>query len=80
VEVGGKRLGVWETLIRFTAPWNLLGFPAISLPSGFTESGLPLGLQLVGLPGHEEALLALAHRLELAGMKAAAPPNPPAHG
>ncbi|HLG62613.1 MAG TPA: amidase [Ktedonosporobacter sp.] len=36
------------SLTSFTSAWNLLGFPAISLPCGFTKQGLPTGLQIVG--------------------------------
>jgi len=36
------------SLTSLTAAWNLLGFPAISLPCGFTRQDLPIGLQIVG--------------------------------
>lgn len=47
-------------LTRFTAPFNLSGLPAISIPCGFTESGLPIGLQLVARPWAEAMLLRAA--------------------
>jgi aspartyl-tRNA(Asn)/glutamyl-tRNA(Gln) amidotransferase subunit A len=43
---------------------NLAGLPAASIPCGFTASGLPIGLQLIGRPGGEGDLLALAHQYE----------------
>lgn len=48
----------------FTAPINLIGFPALSLPTGLTANGLPIGMQLVGRPFDEETLLAIADRYE----------------
>ncbi len=45
---------------------NLAGLPALSLPCGFTAGGLPIGLQLIGRPGGERDLLALAHQYEQA--------------
>jgi aspartyl-tRNA(Asn)/glutamyl-tRNA(Gln) amidotransferase subunit A len=53
-------------LINFTGPFDLTGFPAVSLPCGFMESGLPVGLQLVARPYDEGRLLAAAHAYEQA--------------
>jgi amidase len=50
----------------FTTAWNVAGFPAASVPAGFTEAGLPLAVQLVALPGRERTLLALAAQLQRA--------------
>ncbi|MFD8702149.1 amidase [Kitasatospora sp. NPDC059648] len=45
-------------------PWSYLGLPALSLPAGRTPDGLPLGLQVVGVAGEDERLLARAALLE----------------
>jgi aspartyl-tRNA(Asn)/glutamyl-tRNA(Gln) amidotransferase subunit A len=47
-----------------TAPFSVLGLPTLSLPSGFTIAGLPIGLQIVGAPFAESTVLALAHAYE----------------
>ena len=52
------------SLINDTGPFDLTGFPAVSIPCGFTSGGLPVGLQLVGRPFAEDALLAAAHAYE----------------
>jgi aspartyl-tRNA(Asn)/glutamyl-tRNA(Gln) amidotransferase subunit A len=51
-------------LLRLCGPFNALGFPALSLPCGFTPSGLPVGLQLVARPFDEALLLKVAHAYE----------------
>jgi amidase len=48
----------------FAAPWNLAGWPAMAVPAGVAANGLPLSVQLVGRPGSEATLLALAAQLE----------------
>jgi amidase len=48
----------------FTGVFNLTGQPAVSVPVGFDGDGLPLGAQLVGRPGAEDVLYALAGQLE----------------
>lgn len=47
-------------LLRNTRPFNVWGLPAISVPCGFTRSGLPIGLQIAGLPWREDLVLCLA--------------------
>ncbi|MEU6510967.1 amidase family protein [Streptomyces sp. NPDC046942] len=48
----------------FTPPWNLTGWPAMSVPLGTLPSGAPCAVQLVGRPGSEDVLLGLAQELE----------------
>jgi amidase len=47
-----------------TWPWNLLGWPSINIPAGFTSSGLPIGVQLMGPANSEPLLVSLAAALE----------------
>ena len=53
-------------LLRNTRPFNVWGLPAISVPCGFTKSGLPIGLQIAGPPWREDLVLRLAHAYEQA--------------
>jgi aspartyl-tRNA(Asn)/glutamyl-tRNA(Gln) amidotransferase subunit A len=50
----------------FTVTVNLVGLPGISVPAGLDANGLPLGLQLIGRPWEEAALLNTAYVLERA--------------
>ena len=47
-----------------TWPWNLLGWPSINVPAGFTSDGLPIGVQLMGPANSEPLLISLAAELE----------------
>jgi len=53
-------------LLRNTRPFNVWGLPAISLPCGFTQGGMPIGLQIAGPPWREDLVLRLAHAYERA--------------
>jgi aspartyl-tRNA(Asn)/glutamyl-tRNA(Gln) amidotransferase subunit A len=64
VEIGPERMETMWALSRLTRPANLTGFPAISVPCGFTQGGLPIGLQLTGRPFAEATLLQIAHAYE----------------
>jgi aspartyl-tRNA(Asn)/glutamyl-tRNA(Gln) amidotransferase subunit A len=50
----------------FTIPCNLAGLPGISIPCGFTEGGLPIGLQVLGKPFDEGKVLRVAHAFQQA--------------
>ena len=45
----------------FTAPFNVTGLPAISVPCGFSESGLPIGMQIAGKPFDEPGVIQAAY-------------------
>ena len=53
-----------ESMIRFTYPFNLLGWPALALPCGPAEEGLPASAQLVGRAGADALVLAAGAQLE----------------
>ena len=53
---------------------NMAGCPAISLPMGTNELGLPLGLQLLAAQGQDERLLAIARAYEAGAGQGSAPP------
>jgi amidase len=57
-----------------TWPWNVLGWPSINVPAGFTSEGLPIGVQLMGPANSEPLLISLAAELEgLSGWAAKQP-------
>ncbi|MEU5166760.1 amidase [Streptomyces mutomycini] len=63
-------LSAWRTDLAMTSacpyawPWNVLGWPGINVPAGFTRDGLPLGAQLLGPSRSEARLISLAAQLE----------------
>src|SRR5262244_426804 len=60
---GVKRMGRSS---RLTRPFNALGLPVLSVPCGFSATGLPIGLQIVGRPFDEATVLRLGHAYEKA--------------
>jgi len=63
------RGAVWTLLgmsrfYPYCIPWNHLGNPAMAVPAGFAEDGMPLSVQIVGRPGAEATLLSLAAQIE----------------
>ncbi len=63
---GTGDLDVRERLISRTFPFNVLGWPALALPCGAAEDGLPASVQLVGQPGSDALVLAAGRLLETA--------------
>jgi aspartyl-tRNA(Asn)/glutamyl-tRNA(Gln) amidotransferase subunit A len=64
--VGIGDLALRGTLIRNTLPFNALGWPALALPCGAAEDGLPASVQLVGRTGADALVLAAGERLATA--------------
>jgi aspartyl-tRNA(Asn)/glutamyl-tRNA(Gln) amidotransferase subunit A len=66
VQAGGHTVGTTAALTQYSRPYNITGFPAISVPCGFSDAGLPIGLQLAGRPFEELTVLRAAHAYEQA--------------
>lgn len=64
VTLNGQQIPTLQAYIRNTDPTSVAGMPSISIPSGMTPAGLPVGLLLDGLPGADASLLELARRIE----------------
>ena len=56
-------LALREQLLRFTYPFNAIGAPALALPCGPAEHGLPASVQIVGCPGEDALVLATGRAL-----------------
>ncbi len=63
VPVDGQPLNYWEAIGSYTVLLNLTGHPAVVVPIGFTEGGLPIGAQIVGARWEEARLLVIAQQL-----------------
>jgi amidase len=73
-EVDGRPMGSYIEWMRSCSRITITGSPALSVPAGFTDEGLPVGIQIVGRPGDDRGVLALARSFECA----AGPRRPPA--
>jgi aspartyl-tRNA(Asn)/glutamyl-tRNA(Gln) amidotransferase subunit A len=73
VAFGSVTEDVRSAATRLTRPFNVLGWPALAIPCGFSSAGLPIGLQLVAPPLQEDSLLqagaALEDALGIAGQR-----------
>jgi len=64
VEIRGGKEEVRSAATRFTRVMNALGLPAISIPCGFSRSGLPIGLQIIAAARQDDLLLRVAAAME----------------
>ena len=64
--VGIGDLALRERMIELTFPWNVTGSPALALPCGPAEDGLPASVQIIGRPGDDALVLAAGRALETA--------------
>jgi amidase len=60
----GRMMRASGPAVAFTAPWNMTGQPAASVPAGWTSEGVPLAVQIVARPNDEATLLSLAAQIE----------------
>ena len=66
VEIAGSQENALSLMSRLTRPFNLTGQPTISVPCGFTDEGMPIGMQLAGRQWREATVLRAAHAYEQA--------------
>ncbi len=64
VELPGGNTPLLNAYLDMTMPFNLSGQPALTVPCGFSNDNLPIGLQLVGAPFNEATLLRVAHQYQ----------------
>jgi aspartyl-tRNA(Asn)/glutamyl-tRNA(Gln) amidotransferase subunit A len=88
VDLGGEEEDVLGAMTRYTPLFNLTGHPALVLPCGFNQDGMPIGMQIVGRLFDEAMVLRVAHTYEsrtewhqrrppiVAGSTSAATPSP----
>ncbi len=65
-DFNGVTEDVTSAYVRTTAPFNLAGLPALSVPCGYDSGGLPIGLQVAGRPHAEETVLRIGAAYEAA--------------
>ena len=76
-EINGIKMETYVDWLLLPSIITMTGLPCVSIPCGFTQSGLPVGLQLVGPPRGEAKLLSAAHLVEqLLGYGPAVPIDP----
>ena len=63
-ELLGEQVNTFMTFIKNCDPISVVGYPAITVPAGYSSTGLPIGLQIVTRPWEEAELLSMAYAFE----------------
>ncbi len=66
VDLEGKKLSTMTALTRNANPFNVVNYPAITVPAGYSKEGLPIGLQIAARPWQDAKLLSIAYAFEQA--------------
>jgi aspartyl-tRNA(Asn)/glutamyl-tRNA(Gln) amidotransferase subunit A len=61
LQITSRAESVVDAFTRLNAPQNLSGIPALALPCGFSKTGLPLSMQIIGSSGHDRLVLQVGH-------------------
>ena len=63
--INGKEIDYSLSItMPFLTPQNLTGFPAVAVPMGFSSFGMPISLQIIGMPEKEAVILKAAHTFQ----------------
>ncbi|MGI4982870.1 MAG: amidase [Janthinobacterium lividum] len=65
-EIAGRPMDTYHRWMEAVIPASLVGAPVISAPAGFSATGLPMGIQIIGAVGADEDVLRLAHAYDVA--------------
>ncbi|MCR9135575.1 MAG: amidase family protein [Alphaproteobacteria bacterium] len=76
IDIDGERLPLFPTLTRRELVASVAGLPAISIPAGTDNDALPFGMELMGQPGADRALLGIARNLEYVLANSVSPYSP----
>ncbi|MCB2116619.1 MAG: amidase [Rhodobacteraceae bacterium] len=60
-EISGRRMDTYHRWMEVVVPVSLIGLPCLALPAGFSDGGLPMGLQIFGPTGSDAAILGMGH-------------------
>jgi amidase len=62
--IAGRSMDTYHRWMEVVTPWTLAGCPVMSIPVGFNPAGLPMGMQVIGPPRGDLAVLRLCHAYE----------------